>query len=354
MPKIVLQSLVKKFGAFTAIDGMDLQVNEGEFLGFLGPSGCGKTTTLNIIAGFEDASSGRIILDGKDMASVPAHRRGIGIVFQSYALFPHMTAAENVAFGLEMRKLPEPEIKARVKEALNLVKLEQFSDRFPRQLSGGQQQRIALARALAIRPSLLLLDEPLSNLDAKLREEMQVELKAIQKAVNITTVMVTHDQAEAMSICDRIALMDGGRIVQLGTPLELYDTPATEFAAGFVGRLNKFSGKIAGRANGMATVRLDTNGQKIEVREEPGRASSNSNVLVVVRPEKTILCRNENGRLSGTLRSTIFQGSSWLHQIETAVGDVWVCELNEGQTFPTTGSTVEVSWEDAHSRVVLV
>src|SRR5229473_874228 len=221
MSFLVLEALTKRFGGHVAVDGLSLGVDKGEFVALLGPSGCGKTTTLQMIAGFVEPDSGSITLDGQDLIRVKPNRRGLGIVFQSYALFPHMTAAENVAFGLEMRRIDRTGRERRVGEMLELVGLGAFADRFPRHLSGGQQQRVALARALVIRPRILLLDEPLSNLDAKLREDMQIELRHLLRTLGATTILVTHDQAEAMALSDRIGVMNAGRIEQVGTPTQV-------------------------------------------------------------------------------------------------------------------------------------
>jgi ABC-type Fe3+/spermidine/putrescine transport system ATPase subunit len=245
-PALRLAGITKRYGGVTAVDGVDLEVREGEFLTLLGPSGCGKTTTLGLIAGFFPPSAGEIYLKGRPVAGLPPFKRDIGVVFQDYALFPHMSAGDNVAFGLKMRNLDRAEIDKRVKEALDLVQLRGLADRRPLELSGGQRQRVALARALVIRPAVLLLDEPLSNLDLKLREEMRVEIAGLQRRLGITTVFVTHDQGEALVMSDRIAVMNAGRIEQLGRPAEIYEKPATRFVAEFIGRMNFFTmgGKV--------------------------------------------------------------------------------------------------------------
>jgi len=245
-PALRLAGITKRYGGVTAVEGVDLEVREGEFLTLLGPSGCGKTTTLGLIAGFFPPSAGEIYLKGRPVAGLPPFKRDIGVVFQDYALFPHMSAGDNVAFGLKMRNLDRAEIDQRVKEALDLVQLRGLADRRPLELSGGQRQRVALARALVIRPAVLLLDEPLSNLDLKLREEMRVEIAGLQRRLGITTVFVTHDQGEALVMSDRIAVMNAGRIEQLGRPAEIYEQPASRFVAEFIGRMNFFTrdGKV--------------------------------------------------------------------------------------------------------------
>jgi ABC-type Fe3+/spermidine/putrescine transport system ATPase subunit len=237
-----LAGIEKRYGATIAVAGVDLEVRDGEFLTLLGPSGCGKTTTLGLIAGFFPPSAGEIFLRGRPVAGLPPFKRDIGVVFQDYALFPHMTAGENVAFGLRMRGLPKAEIQSRVNEAMGLVQLGGLAERRPLELSGGQRQRVALARALVIRPAVLLLDEPLSNLDLKLREEMRVEIAGLQRRLGITTVFVTHDQGEALVMSDRIAVMNAGRIEQLGSPADVYERPATRFVAQFIGRMNFLRG----------------------------------------------------------------------------------------------------------------
>ncbi len=276
---VVLEAITKTYGATRALDGIDLAVYEGELLSLLGPSGCGKTSTLNIVAGFVEPDAGRVLLDGQDVTRQLAWQRGLGVVFQSYALFPHMTVTENVAFGLRERGVPRREAEARVAEALTLVRLPSAHAMRPLQLSGGMQQRVALARALVIRPRVLLLDEPLAALDRKLREEMRAELKEIQRAVGITTIFVTHDQHEALGLSDRVAIMNGGRIEQLGTPREVYQRPATGFIADFIGA----SSALDGRAVDSRTVEL-AGGQRIEVclsrPLEPG-----ARVRLLIRPE---------------------------------------------------------------------
>jgi putative spermidine/putrescine transport system ATP-binding protein len=244
MARLELQNLTKRYGEFFATLDVSLDVEEGEFLVLLGPSGCGKTTTLRMIAGFVEPTSGHVRLGGADITRLPPWRRNTGLVFQSYALFPHMTVNQNVAFALEMRRTPATEIGGRVRDALKLVRLEHLGERLPRQLSGGQQQRVALARSLVFHPDILLLDEPLSNLDAKLREEVRVEIRELQRELGITTVMVTHDQEEALTIADRLVVMSEGRVRQIGGQRDLYERPADRFVAGFVGRGSFLGGKV--------------------------------------------------------------------------------------------------------------
>src|SRR5215470_9526383 len=260
MPFLELDKLTKRFGDQLAVDGLSLVVDKGEFVTLLGPSGCGKTTTLQMIAGFADLTSGNIRLGGGDLLGVKPARRGLGIVFQSYALFPHMTAGANVAFGLEMQGVGRAEREARVGEALALVGLAGLAERYPRRMSGGQQQRVALARALVIRPRILLLDEPLSNLDAKLREEMQIELRQIQRTLGTTTILVTHDQAEAMALSDRVVVMNRGRVEQIARPTEIYQQPATPFVANFLGRINVLSVTVTAGVAMIGALRLPAPG----------------------------------------------------------------------------------------------
>jgi spermidine/putrescine transport system ATP-binding protein len=275
--------VTKRFGDFVAVDDLVLQIKDGEFFSLLGPSGCGKTTTLRMIAGFEQPTSGQISIHGQQVAGIPAHRRPVNTVFQSYALFPHMTVAQNVAFGLEMQKVPGAEIKRRVAEALELVQLPRLGARKPGQLSGGQQQRVALARALVNRPEVLLLDEPLGALDMKLRKAMQLELKQIQSEVGITFIYVTHDQEEALTMSDRIAVMHDGLVQQVGEPWRIYEHPTNRFVADFIGETNFIPGRIDA-LNGFATV--DVSGVKVLADTDGREVSTQQAVTVAVRPEK--------------------------------------------------------------------
>lgn len=278
-----LESVYKQFGDNVVVDNFNLDIQKGEFVSFLGPSGCGKTTTLRMVAGFEIPSSGRIILDGKDITNVPPNKRNVGMIFQAYALFPNMTVAQNIGFGLRIRKLNPADVQARVDEMLGLVNLEQHANKYPYQLSGGQQQRVSLARALAIRPEVLLLDEPLSALDAKIRVSLRAEIRAIQKRLGITAIFVTHDQEEALSISDRIVVMNVGVMEQVGTPFEIYNFPNTQFVANFVGSLNNADAEVVDPANGI--LAMDGVHFKTADEEMPNRRKGDK-VKISVRPER--------------------------------------------------------------------
>src|SRR5215471_14197299 len=315
MAALHLNNVSKKFAEVLAVDDLSLEVADGEFVVLLGPSGCGKTTTLRIIAGFIEASAGAVRIGARDVTNDPPYRRNVGFVFQNYALFPHLDVAENVAFGLRRRRRPEPEIAERVSRALALVKLEGFEARMPRQLSGGQQQRVAIARALVIAPDVLLLDEPLSNLDAKLRRDVRQELRRLQKLSGITTVMVTHDQDEAMSIGDRLVVMNHGRVQQIGSPQALYRHPANRFVAGFIGRGNFLDG-----AAGLDGCSFVTRGGLTIVcaRLDPGADT------LLVRPENVAV---RPGGATGVncfparIAAAVFQGSAFDLDLRLATGE---------------------------------
>ncbi|WP_198960215.1 ABC transporter ATP-binding protein [Bradyrhizobium canariense] len=333
MAYLELEGVAKQFGAQTVVDDFSLAVGKGEFVSFLGPSGCGKTTTLQMIAGFLDPTRGAIRLQGKDLTAIHPAKRGLGIVFQSYALFPHMTAAENVAFGLEMRNVPRGERPERVRAALAMVGLAGYEDRHPRRMSGGQQQRVALARALVIKPGVLLLDEPLSNLDAKLREEMQIELRQIQRTIGTTTILVTHDQNEAMSLSDRIVVMSQGRIEQIGTPQEAYEKPASAFVSQFLGKTNDFAATID---------RTSAPGRLIAGSwSAPAPAGRSGPVTVSIRPERIDF---GDAGLSAKIVTRIFQGNHWLFQCESECGPATVIRQNDGRSQPVEGEAVHLTW----------
>jgi putrescine transport system ATP-binding protein len=283
-PYIHFDKVTKKFGDFTAVNDLSLAIYEREFFALLGASGCGKSTLLRMLAGFEGPTSGRIMLDGQDLAGIPPYRRPVNMMFQSYALFPHMSVEKNIAFGLKQEGMPKAEIDKRVAEMLKLVKLEPFAKRKPHQLSGGQRQRVALARSVAKRPKVLLLDEPLGALDKKLREETQFELMDLQQELGLTFVVVTHDQEEAMTMADRIAIMDKGQVMQVATPAEVYEAPASRFVANFVGNVNMFEGKVAER-NGSSVRITGGTGAQIMV-ENAGEAAKDADVAFAIRPEK--------------------------------------------------------------------
>jgi putative spermidine/putrescine transport system ATP-binding protein len=332
---VALEGVVKAYGALRVLDGIDLAVDEGELLSLLGPSGCGKTTTLNVIAGFVESDRGRVLIDGEDVTGRPAWQRGLGVVFQSYALFPHMTVAENVAFGLRERGLPRGEVDPRVREALGLVRLPAAGPLRPSQLSGGMQQRVALARALVIRPRVLLLDEPLAALDRKLREEMRAELKEIQRQVGITTIFVTHDQHEALGLSDRVAVMNAGRIEQLGPPREVYERPASAFVAEFIGA----SSRLGARAVDARTVEI-AGGHRLQVRLGRPLVPGTS-LELLIRPERVELGAVEVNALPARVTSVMYLGDHTEVRLAIA-GDVRLLATVRGALPLAPGDAVTV------------
>jgi spermidine/putrescine transport system ATP-binding protein len=330
MSAIRFDSVTKRFGETTAVDALDLEVEKGEFFSLLGPSGCGKTTTLRMVAGFEQPSQGHICLDGEPVETVPPYKRNVNTVFQSYALFEHLNVEGNVAFGLKRRKVASDEIRSRVAEALELVELHGRETSKPRELSGGQKQRVALARALVNRPSVLLLDEPLGALDLKLRKQMQVELKGIQREVGITFLYVTHDQEEALAMSDRIAVMEDGEVKQCGTPEEVYERPSGPFVAGFIGISNLLAG-VAGNGG----VRLA--GGQVCGAPVPADCSPGSPVQLSVRPEKIWLDQLEDGMVSveGTIVERVYVGTTTQVIVELEPG-VRLVALEQNRRAPTT------------------
>ena len=343
-----LQELRKTFGPVVAVDGVTLSVADGEFFSLLGPSGCGKTTLLRTIAGIYTPDGGQILLGGRDIASVPMNARNTALVFQNYALFPHLTVFENIAFGLRMRGARTQVIRERVDAALELVHLKGFASRYPRQLSGGQQQRVALARALIIEPEVLLLDEPLSNLDAKLRETMRTEIREIQRRVGITTILVTHDIHEAFAMSDRIAVMNAGRVEQIGTPRDIYSRPSTRFAAEFSGPSNHLEGQITETGDGTAVARTGT-GLELRLGGLNGSLKSGQTIRLMLRPERIRLCSGEGtlaNRFSGTVEKSTYLGSTIIYGIR--VNDsVLMAQVNNtaDRTF-AEGDVVTVEWSE--------
>jgi putative spermidine/putrescine transport system ATP-binding protein len=325
MAKISIRNLKKQFGASVAVSDFSLDIEDGEMVAFLGPSGCGKTTTLRMVAGFIEPTAGTIEIGGQDVTRVPPHKRNAGMVFQRYALFPHMTIAENVAFGLEMHKVPKAERAVRVKQALDMVRLDAYAERYPRQLSGGQQQRVAIARALAIQPKVFLLDEPLSNLDAKLRVEVREEIRALQQRLGLTTIFVTHDQEEALTIADRLAIMHDGRIQQVGSASDLYERPQNRFVADFLGKMNFFDGALTADGN-FATAA----GTELPVGAVTGIANA-----VGVRPERVTLeplTGNLHARtgIPVTISSLVYMGALIEIRTRTVHGETIVAQIQNG------------------------
>lgn len=347
MSFLTLTDVSKFYGPNCVVDKVNLSVEKGEFVTLLGPSGCGKTTTLQMIAGFADVTEGSITLDGKDITHTKPNTRGLGIVFQSYALFPHMTVAENVSFGLEMRKVAKPTRARQVADALALVHLEDFAKRYPRELSGGQRQRVALARALIIEPPVLLLDEPLSNLDAKLREEMQFELRQIQRTVGTTTILVTHDQSEAMSISDRVVVMQSGKITQIDQPYALYENPQSRFISAFVGKANLLQGELVRQG---AELSIKVNGVSFLCGEMPLQAGSQA--FLSLRPEKIQLTGLNEGLINGRIAARFFLGSQWLYRVETKAGTLQVVSINTDTAPLQENQETGLTWSSTSLRIL--
>jgi putative spermidine/putrescine transport system ATP-binding protein len=340
----------KMYGSFHAVRRLNLSIGRGEFLTFLGPSGSGKTTTLNMLAGFERPSQGAITLDGRSVDRLPPYERNIGMVFQNYALFPHMSAADNVAFPLSVRKIPKAEIGPRVTRALDMVQLERFRDRRPAQLSGGQQQRVALARALVFQPTLVLMDEPLGALDKKLREHMQIELKQIHEMLGVTIVYVTHDQSEALTMSDRVAIFDSGSIVQIGTPDKLYNEPATAFVASFIGENNALDGVVESVGNGRCVVALPK-GLKV-ASLAIGDLSPGAPVHLTIRPERIALSAAggaSDTRVQATVDGRIYHGDHQRLLARLPSGQVLTVKIGPEATM-ATGEAIELCWPTIDCR----
>jgi iron(III) transport system ATP-binding protein len=330
MISIRIEHLTKRFGATVALDGLDLEIAPGELFFLLGPSGCGKTTLLRSLAGFHLPDAGRILFDGEDVSQVPPHKRNTGMMFQSYALWPHLTVAQNVAFGLEERKVPRPEIERRVGEALESVRMGAYGARKPNELSGGQQQRVALARALVIRPRCLLLDEPLSNLDARLRLEMREEIRRVCHEFKLTTVYVTHDQKEALSIADRMAVLSAGKVLQAGTPRELYRRPASRAVADFIGETNFIPGQVEAGANGRCTVATAIGRFEGLPGDPASPLAAGAAVTVSIRPECWTLGREAPARngVRGRIGAASYQGELAQYEFEAGETRLKISELN--------------------------
>ena len=351
MSAVELIRMSKLYGSFVAVDDLSLSIEQGEFVALLGPSGCGKTTTLQMVAGFVEPTSGEIRIGGRSVQGIPPHRRNIGVVFQSYALFPHLTVFDNIAFGLKMRRLAAAEIGQKVKRALDLVQLQGLDDRYPNALSGGQQQRVALARALVIEPSVLLLDEPLSNLDANLREQMRFEIRDIQRRIGITTVFVTHDQAEAIAAADRLVVMRDGRIRQIGTPSEIYETPSDTFVADFIGQANLLRGCITSINGDSAELETPAGSVTAHVR---GKIAIGQRAVLALRPEDLIVARMQRAEcnnLPARVRRVTYLGPAISVGMQVGEMDVTITAPRT-QELADEGECVFVQWP--HSVGVLL
>ena len=350
MSDLRLDRLIKRYGSVAAVDGISLSVAEGSFLSLVGPSGCGKTTVLRMVAGLIEPDGGRIFVGGDDITDIAVHKRNLGLVFQSYALFPHMTVAQNVAFGLHRRGVARGEIDARVKKALEMVRLDGLAERAPRQLSGGQQQRTALARALVVEPRLLLLDEPFSNLDALLRDEMRIEIKRLQQEVGITTLFVTHDQGEALGMADQVAVMNRGRLEQVASPRALYRAPASAFVAHFIGRANLLSGTVQGRDGENLVITLSS-GAKARARGELGSGACR----VVVRQENVRLVTTPTATANSFAATVVvasFAGATAQYLVRLADGTELHVQVPGARADLAPGTAIVAEWDAADATVV--
>ena len=349
---VELREISKRFGQTLVVDGVTLQISRGEFFSLLGPSGCGKTTTLRIIAGFERPDSGDLFINGQRVTTAPPQERDVNLVFQHYALFPHLTVEQNVAFGLEMQRLPRALIRERVGKALELVRLSGLGSRLPHQLSGGQQQRVALARALVTEPSVLLLDEPLGALDLKLRQEMQLELKRLQRELKITFLYVTHDQEEALTMSDRLAVMHNGRVLQVGTPQEIYERPATRFVAGFIGESNFFEGRVVHAAGRQAVVQIGP--FQTNVFSDPP-LQINQRVTLALRPERIQLCfpPEGNGMWTGLVEELLYAGKETRYRVRVSP-EIILTVTSSTANGITVGERVGLTWDPQSLRLIEV
>jgi spermidine/putrescine ABC transporter ATP-binding subunit len=347
-----LVAVTKRYGDVVALPRLDLEIPQSSFFALLGPSGCGKTTTLRLIAGFETADAGEVWIKGENVTRVPPHKRNFGMVFQQLALFPHLSVNDNVAFGLRMRRTDRAEIGKRITHALDLVKLASYGDRFPRQLSGGQQQRVALARAIVFEPSVLLLDEPLGALDKMLREEMQVELRELQRRLGITTVFVTHDQEEALTMSDYVAVMRDGEIEQMGAPREIYERPRTKFVAGFLGASNFLDGQVV--ATEGSKVVVDLGGSQLTLDGSLPAGQDSSRLTLALRPERIGILPPGSGRLQGTVTDVVYRGAE-THVYVDRDGQPLVAYVQNASTraaLPRSGERIGLDFEDESLVVV--
>jgi putative spermidine/putrescine transport system ATP-binding protein len=342
MAYLELRGVRKSFGATTAVNNFNLTVSRGELVSFLGPSGCGKTTTMRIIAGFEHPDEGEIWLEERALLNIPANRRNVGMVFQSYALFPHLTVRDNITFGMRLKHESRENMDKRAREMLSLIQMDALGERFPHQLSGGQQQRVALARALAMKPQVLLLDEPLSALDAKIRDELRTEIRRIQSDLNMTTIYVTHDQSEALALSDRIVVMNAGNVEQIGTPFEIYNRPGTAFVATFVGSQGTLTGVLT-----QARDAIETTDGLIRLKHAVAGKQAGDAVKLMLRPEMTSLSERLPGHnvLSGTVEQVMFLGSVVRISVRTGGGTIAVDQLNHpDMALPAPHAPVQVSF----------